>query len=123
MAHRLDALGMTQDALAAKVGITPSAVGHWINGRRTPLISQFETAAKVLQCTPEWLIYGVTADVVDENALRGFVEALEWVEKDTGTAISADRKLSLAIGMYNKYISKPPSINKLRAEARKLIRG
>lgn len=58
--------GLTQEALAEKVGVTQGTVAHWLNGRRTPdTLQTFEALADAISVHPAWLIYGLD---VDENA-------------------------------------------------------
>lgn len=56
--ERLKALGMTQDALARKIGVTRSAITHYLTGRRVPSLSQFSKLAEVLEANPSWLQFG-----------------------------------------------------------------
>lgn len=56
--ERLKALGMTQDALARKVGLTRSAITHYLTGRRVPSLHQFSKLAEVLEANPSWLQFG-----------------------------------------------------------------
>ena len=55
---RLKELGMTQDALAKKIGVTRSAITHYLAGRRAPSLNQFVELAKALETSPGWLQYG-----------------------------------------------------------------
>lgn len=65
--ERLKDLGMTQDALASKIGVTRSAITHYLAGRRVPSLSQFEKLAKVLETSPGWLQYGPYIEVPTEK--------------------------------------------------------
>lgn len=56
--ERLKALGMTQDALAQKIGVTRSAITHYLTGRRVPSLRQFSKLAEVLEANPSWLQFG-----------------------------------------------------------------
>src|SRR5690242_7803616 len=60
--ERMKVLGMTQEMLANKMGITRGAVTHYLAARRTPPLSQFKKLAAILKVEPAWLHYGtVTA--------------------------------------------------------------
>src|SRR5436190_24403025 len=58
---RMKELGLTQEELANKMGITRGAVTHYLAGRRVPPLNQFQKLAHVLKVDPAWLQYGVTA--------------------------------------------------------------
>ena len=56
--ERLKTLGMTQETLAKKIGITRSAICHYLAGRRVPSLHQFSKLAEVLEANPSWLQFG-----------------------------------------------------------------
>lgn len=45
---RLNTLGMTQAQLAEKMGVTQGAMGHWLNGRRSPSLAEVGTIFQIL---------------------------------------------------------------------------
>lgn len=45
---RLISLGMTQAELSEKMGVTQGAMGHWLNGRRSPSLAEVGTIFKIL---------------------------------------------------------------------------
>lgn len=52
--------GLTQEALAEKVGVTQGTIGHWLNGRRSPdSLEDYEKLASALGVHPAELLYGV----------------------------------------------------------------
>ncbi len=55
-------LGMTQEMLANKMGITRGAVTHYLAGRRVPPLKQFQKLAAVLKADPAWLQFGTAAE-------------------------------------------------------------
>ncbi|OGT63254.1 MAG: hypothetical protein A3E85_06080 [Gammaproteobacteria bacterium RIFCSPHIGHO2_12_FULL_45_12] len=57
---RIKELGLTQEELAAKLGITRGAVTHYLACRRVPPLAQFHKIATVLKTTPAWLQFGVS---------------------------------------------------------------
>jgi len=59
---RMKELGMTQEDLAAKLGITRGAVTHYLAGRRVPPLKQFQRMAAVLKADPAWLQFGANAE-------------------------------------------------------------
>jgi transcriptional regulator with XRE-family HTH domain len=45
---RLAALGMTQAELSEKMGVTQGAMGHWLNGRRSPSLAEVGAMFQIL---------------------------------------------------------------------------
>ncbi|MFH2376622.1 LexA family transcriptional regulator [Hafnia paralvei] len=45
---RLNALGMTQAELAEKMGVSQGAMGHWLNGRRSPSLTEVGAIFQIL---------------------------------------------------------------------------
>jgi SOS-response transcriptional repressor LexA len=60
--ERMRALGLTQEMLAQKMGITRGAVAHYLAERRIPPLGQFKKLAAILKTDPAWLHYGTTAE-------------------------------------------------------------
>lgn len=60
--ERMKALGLTQEVLANKMGITRGAVAHYLAERRVPPLAQFKKLAVILKTDPAWLHYGTTAN-------------------------------------------------------------
>ena len=56
--ERMQALGITQEELARQMGLTRSAVTHYLAGRREPPMRQFQRLADILETEPAWLMYG-----------------------------------------------------------------
>lgn len=73
--QRLKALGMTQETLAKKIGITRSAICHYLAGRRIPSLSQFSKLAKVLESDPGWLQYG-TEEKPSREKISEFISSM-----------------------------------------------
>lgn len=55
---RMKELGMTQETLAQKMGVTRGAVTHYLAGRRVPPLRQFQKLAAILKADPAWLQFG-----------------------------------------------------------------
>lgn len=55
---RRDELGLRQDWVADKLGITPSALSMWERGKAIPRALMLIKIAKLYQCTPEELLEG-----------------------------------------------------------------
>lgn len=62
LAHRITylrkALGMTQAQLASSLKLSPSALGMYEQGRRTPDINMLVTMSKVFNVSLDYLITG-----------------------------------------------------------------
>lgn len=59
---RMKALGLTQEELAHKMGITRGAITHYLGGRRVPPLKQFQKLAAILKTDPAWLQFGITVE-------------------------------------------------------------
>lgn len=64
---RMKALGMTQEALAKKMGMTRGAITHYLSGRRIPPLRQFEKMAIILQTDAAWLQFGIALEIDPET--------------------------------------------------------
>jgi SOS-response transcriptional repressor LexA len=59
---RMKELGLTQEELANKLGITRGAVTHYLAGRRVPPLSKFNEIARVLKADAAWLQFGTLVE-------------------------------------------------------------
>ena len=64
IALKRKAAGMTQDDLAAKLGVSAQAVSKWENDISCPDIQLLPTLAQVLGCTVDELLTGKTDEVM-----------------------------------------------------------
>lgn len=55
--------GISQEELAALMSCTRGAVGHYLNGRRSPSLAQLNRIAAALRADPAWLLFGEKAGV------------------------------------------------------------
>lgn len=64
-------LGMTQEMLAKKMGITRGAITHYLAGRRVPPLKQFQKLADILNTDAAWLQFGSAHETrpIKEEAL------------------------------------------------------
>lgn len=60
--ERMRTLGLTQEMLAKKMGITRGAVAHYLAERRIPPLGQFKKMAAILKTDPAWLHYGTITE-------------------------------------------------------------
>ena len=59
--------GISQEELAASVSCTRGAIGHYLNGRRSPSLAQLNRIAAALRTDPAWLLFGNKAGGVREG--------------------------------------------------------
>jgi transcriptional regulator with XRE-family HTH domain len=69
--------GWRQEDLAAKIGVTTSAVGQWERGFTMPIMATFDLLPTILDVTREWLLTGNSKeaankalDVLENEMLR-----------------------------------------------------
>lgn len=55
---KMKELNLTQEELAKKLGVTRSAIAHYVQGTRHPPLKQFVKLAHVLHTEPGWLQFG-----------------------------------------------------------------
>ena len=63
-------LGMSQSALAEKIGVSPSAVGMYEQDRREPSLSAMVTMSEALGVSVDYLLTGTPLTDRDEKMLR-----------------------------------------------------
>ena len=63
IAQKRKALGLTQETLAAQLGISSQAVSKWENDISAPDITLLPTLSKALNCTTDELLTGKTDEV------------------------------------------------------------
>jgi SOS-response transcriptional repressor LexA len=64
---RIKELGMTQEKLAELVNVTPGGMGHWLNSRREPSLTQITNILKVLNLDTLTLHSDGTLEYPDES--------------------------------------------------------
>ena len=64
-AQRFAALGLTQEQLSEKLGVSPGTIGHWLSGRRTPAnLKTYQRLAEAMGISTEWLLFGIAPEQV-----------------------------------------------------------
>lgn len=76
--------GMSQAELASRLGISPSAVGMYEQGRREPSVGALVTLAEIFQVSTDYLLTGRIADPREARTLRTLLEQ---------RVLEADRRL------------------------------
>ena len=93
MRHRKD-LGLTQDQLAEKLGVTAQAVSKWENDQSCPDITMLPKLANIFGTTTDQLLGSApeakapvfTGEVVEENEKDGIhFEKDGWAEKNVNS--------------------------------------
>lgn len=70
---------ISQTGLAALVGVEPPTVSRWEAGLKTPSGPNLLKLARVLEKSPEWLIYG-SGKATDPTRVREIAKAAKAVE-------------------------------------------
>lgn len=75
----MEELGVTQTDLARAMGVTRSAVGHYLHGRR-PISSQDAAVmCKTINCSMAWLFEGTDGNVERGPDVGRMVPELDWI--------------------------------------------
>lgn len=77
-----DAAKLSQAEIAARLGVLPSRVGNWFQGRNLPSQRQLIQLAKILGTTTEWLLEGTgpkTSEAVVEEAQDAYGDSVRAV--------------------------------------------
>ncbi len=56
MKHLREVLGLTQEDIAVRSGLKPSAISHFESGRREPSLKNVVKICKAFRCSPNVLI-------------------------------------------------------------------
>lgn len=85
-------LGIKSVDIVNRTGLTKGTVSQWVNGQGKPKAGNIVKLARVLRCTPEWLMFGATANapapaaeesVSEGPETRGLVPVISWVMAGT----------------------------------------
>ncbi len=61
LVQRRQELGLSQTDVASRMDITPQSVQQWEAGKTTPRGKRMTMLSSILQCSPEWLQFGIGA--------------------------------------------------------------
>jgi SOS-response transcriptional repressor LexA len=82
--HRIkkarEGLKMSQDELAAAIGVTRPAVSQWEDGTSNPRSKRIPSIAEALGADPVWLTHGTKRKGAAQMPVRGEVAAGSWRE-------------------------------------------
>jgi SOS-response transcriptional repressor LexA len=104
---RMKELGLTQEVLAEKMGITRGAITHYLAGRREPPLRQFQKLATILKADPAWLQFGEAT--AKSETLRSVTSKKEKMVKHPLPILSWEQAIEFA------------DIEKIRGEAKEFI--
>ena len=69
LTSRAEKQGLSQSEVAGRLGVTPSRVGNWFQGRHMPLKRERQQLAKLLGTSVDWLLTGTgPVEVLNEEA-------------------------------------------------------
>ena len=80
---KMKELGLTQEELAKKMGVTRSAVAHYVQGTRHPPVRQIIKLASILKIDPAWLQFGKTQESANSSSQKpkqssNRIPVLDW---------------------------------------------
>lgn len=110
--QRRKALGFTQEELAERVGVSPTAVTDWETGKSRPWES-LALLSKVLQVSIDWLVTGENISEI-EFKVNPQTQRLQGLELKVATLPEKQRELILE--MIDQFLETP---EKGRKEYRK----
>jgi SOS-response transcriptional repressor LexA len=106
---KMKEFGLTQEELAKKLGVTRSAVAHYVQGTRHPPLKQVIKLAAILKTEPAWLQFGKSHETIKssrQEAQRQHhnrIPILEWQQIfDYHSDITLDKKQA-----YLDYFTSP----------------
>jgi len=83
--QRMSDLGITQTALAESLGVTRTAVSHYLSGRTDPPLSSFMLICRHFQVSADWLLFGGTSSPLpllnEADRLSQQIRSLDSVSK------------------------------------------
>ena len=96
----IDKSGLTQSQVAAKAGLTPGAISHFVTGVRTPGTSTVRRLADALNVSVEYILgreeepkgSGPTAGLIFRNAQQLSDDSLEILADFSQTLINRELK-------------------------------
>ena len=95
---------ISREELASRIGVSLSALGHWLTGRNDPSLLNIEKMSRELKVTPEFLLYGIEPPVIksefDEKRLKDCISAVYNDLLDSDDLISVDTLSEYVIELY-----------------------
>ncbi len=91
--------GIEQQALAAKIGISPATLGNYEAGRRGAPVETLCAIADILDCSLDMLVRGKEKDRPEERSAKGILQKYDGLSDEqlammiaTLQALLADRR-------------------------------
>lgn len=85
--------GVTQEALAEKMGVTQGAIAHWLKGRREINLTVFFELCQKAGADPQRILFAQPS-VPELAALKQFVSENPWLREMSERAINLDDAMS-----------------------------
>src|SRR3990167_8203680 len=106
---RMKELGMTQEMLAGKMGVTRGAITHYLAGRRMPPLKQFQKLAAILKADPAWLQFGTARAKkhITSSICKNPIPILSWEQVADFVDVANIAKDELKEFVPNFYTDKP----------------
>lgn len=95
-------LGLSQEALAERLGVSRQAVSKWETGEATPELTKLVLLAKVFGVTTDELLSESAPNSQSTGATSGASrsDSLDWVDKLPGLVSSFLRRFGWLAGVY-----------------------
>lgn len=104
-AHMKEA-GVTQEALAEKMGVTQGAIAHWLKGRREINLAVFFELCAKAGADPQRILFAVPS-VGDLAGLRKFFAENPWVRELSARALDMDDAMNQPLPSRRQGRGKP----------------
>jgi len=102
---RMKELGMTQETLAERASVTPGGMGHWLNKRREPSLSQIASILKIV---------GLDTLTLHSDGMleypKGALENVEPVENSISYQRTFPVISAVQAGMWTEAVEPVPAI-------------
>lgn len=121
---------ISQDALAAILGVTRGAVGHYLNGRRMPPLDLLGKIAESLSVSLNWLLLGKgpksmsdasgiqDSRQINQIMFKEIIKTLKIWLKQNGYVMEIEDQIDFALALYNNIIHSenfdPKNLNQIR---------
>lgn len=94
---------LTQEALAAQIGVTRQAVSNWETGKSLPDIASLELLAKALDADIEEIIYGKSREQISENGNSREKNRIKIILAATGSVFIGVGLVLLFYNFWNEF--------------------
>ena len=122
--QRMQALGLKGVDITKATGMSSGGVSQWVNGLSKPNGERLIALSKVLQCQPDWLLYGKDTPEPDANAeWAGGIEPwggkTELGDDEVELPFFREVELSAGSGAYAVQVNHGPRLRFARSTLKK----